>query len=66
MALLDILPRSGDKGGDTVELRLEPVIEGHPYPKAAGAIFGYRCCIKGEWYDCDKYGNITDGRYKGR
>lgn len=49
-----------------MELKLELVIEGYPYPKAAGAFYGYRCCIKGEWYDCDKYGNITDRRYKGR
>ena len=39
-----------------MELMLEPVIEGHPYPKLYG---GYRCCVNGEWYDCDKHGNIT-------
>ena len=49
-----------------MELKLEPIIEGYPYPKGAGARFGYRCCIKGEWYDCDQYGNITDLRYKGK
>ena len=45
---------------------LPETIEGVDYPKDAGAIYGYRCCIKGEWYDCDQYGNITDRRYKGR
>lgn len=63
MALLDIPPDRRAEGGDTMELKIEPAIEGHPYPKLYG---GYRCCIKGEWYDCDKYGNITDLRYKGR
>ncbi len=45
---------------------IQPIIEGMPYPKAVGAYFGYRCCVNGEWYDCDQRGNITDGRYKGR
>lgn len=60
--MLDIPPRRENKGGNAVELRLEPVIEGHPYPKLYG---GYRCRVNGEWYDCDKYGNITDRRYRG-
>lgn len=43
---------------------VQQIIEGKPYPKAAGAYFGYRCCVNGEWYDCDQHGNITDRRYK--
>lgn len=36
---------------------LEPIIEGHPYPKLYG--HGYRCCIGGKWYDCDRIGNVS-------
>lgn len=43
---------------------LPETIEGVAYPKAAGAIFGYRVCINGEWYDCDKNGNVTDYRFR--
>lgn len=42
----------------------EPIIKGHPYPMAAGANFGYRCCVDGKWYNCDRYGNITDKEHK--
>ena len=34
--------------------KLSEVIEGYPYPVASG--YGWRCCIGGVWYDCDKNG----------
>lgn len=39
--------------------KLNEVVVGMPYPKAAGCQYGYRVFDGNKWHDCDKNGKIS-------